>query len=144
MKHQLPFYTWRSDERRKQHRESQSGGRPLHFLMGIALQFFPGGAKFEPHFSTVKYFKITFEEWWNEIIFKNCDWIMTRGEIILSVADTDGGAHVDKQLKEGYFNFSRNKGVNAGQGEIEYELNSPAFTAIRQFAYEIEKTFDNP
>jgi hypothetical protein len=112
--------------------------------MGIALQFFPGGAKFDPHLSTVKYFEVTFEEWWNEIIFKNDDSIMTRSEIILSVADTDGGAHVDKLLKEGYFNFSRSKNVTASQGGTEYKLNSPAFAAIRQFAYEIEKTFDNP
>ena len=141
LKQKIPFYTWMSDERRIQERKNQEKGKVLHFRLGVATDFSPNGVRFAPRFVTVAYFKVSFEEWWNEIIFKVGDFILTRGEIILSVADNDGGAHVDKQLKEGYFRFSRNQNVNASQGVVEFKLNSPAYVAVRQFAYELEKSF---
>ncbi len=140
LKQKLSFYTWRSEERKKQDRINREKGLVQHFGIGIATLFFPGGAKYVPHFATVEYFKVSFEEWWSEVIFIIGEFILTRGEIILSVADKDGGAHVDKQLKEGYFRFSRNQNVKASQGEVEFKLNSPAYVAVRQFAYEVEKS----
>lgn len=142
LKQQLPFYTWMSDERRIEERKNKMKGKTLHFRLGIMIGFSPNGAKFLPRFATVPYFKVSFDEWWNEIISKIGDLELSRGEIILSVADNDGGAHVDKLLKEGYFKFSRNQNVKANQGDTEHYLNSPAFVAIRQFAYELEKSFE--
>jgi hypothetical protein len=88
---------------------------------------------------------IPFGEWWNRPIFRNDDGqLLTRSDLVRSVADQDGGAHVDPGLNEVYARLSR----EAGMGWI-YEgpagahlVRPPELAAVRQIAHEVIKTFD--
>ncbi|AEG19230.1 hypothetical protein [Methanobacterium paludis] len=88
--------------------------------------------------------KITFSKWWNELIVledsnKNP---FTRKNLILTVSNKDGGAHVDSELNEEYVNLTRNESIgwmyanNAGEGYIM----GAELTTIRQIAHEVLKS----
>jgi len=51
---------------------------------------------------------IPFVQWWNDPVLKDQQGrTFNRRELILNVADTDGGAHVDPELDEKYMELSR-------------------------------------
>jgi hypothetical protein len=91
------------------------------------------------------YKKREFNNWWNRVyIFKDKNGnLFSRKDIILEVADTDGGAHIDPNLNQDYANLSRFNSlawryVNK-KGE-DKPLPSPVPPAIRQIAHEVLKT----
>lgn len=45
---------------------------------------------------------VPFQDWWNKVVFASASHKMTRKTLILNMADTDGGAHVDPQLNSEY------------------------------------------
>lgn len=47
------------------------------------------------------------EAWWNRILFIDGDIEFSRKKLILCIADTDGGAHIDKGLEQSYFALTR-------------------------------------
>ncbi len=56
---------------------------------------------------------ISFVSWWNDPILKdNLGRTFCRRELVLHVADTDGGAHVDPELDEAYMALSRSNALN--------------------------------
>ena len=88
-----------------------------------------------------------FNNWWNlDIIIsdqkKN---LFTRSEIILNLANTDGGAHVDPELKESYFDISRSNSigwkVHNRSTKVDKSINNPIPPSIRQISYETILTF---
>lgn len=88
---------------------------------------------------------VSFDEWWNRPIFRNDDGkVLTRSDLVRSVADQDGGAHVDPGLNEVYERLSRGSGMGwtykgpAGAQRVRV----PELAAIRQIAHEVMKTFD--
>lgn len=51
---------------------------------------------------------VRFQDWWNEPIIRDADRrTFSRRSLVLNVADTDGGAHVDPELDEEYMALSR-------------------------------------
>ena len=46
--------------------------------------------------------KLDFQGWWNEVIFKFSDAQLTRKDIVLAAANTDGGAHYDPKIRNKY------------------------------------------
>lgn len=79
------------------------------------------------------------DEWWNEPILRAGDNRYTRGEIIKDVANTDGGAHVDPELREAYDHLWRSglRGATASHGIV---VRGPAWELMRQIGYEIQVT----
>jgi len=89
--------------------------------------------------------KIPFDNWWfKNIVYKdNNKKTFTRSSIVLNVADTDGGAHVDPNLDEAYAKFSKFNTLGWKYfkgGTAEEFRNTPVLPSIRQIAYEILKT----
>lgn len=88
--------------------------------------------------------KIGLVEWWNEPVLKDQQGrVFNRRELILNVADTDGGAHVDPELEEAYMDLSRNNSLGwlFGDGKIEKALEGRAELAcMRQIAHELLMT----
>lgn len=86
---------------------------------------------------------IQFEEWWGRVIFvdKRAQ-RTTRKDMILAMANQDGGAHVDTQLDQKYASLSRENalGWNYVGPKGKFELESPVFAAARQVAHEVLKT----
>jgi hypothetical protein len=83
-------------------------------------------------------------DWWNEIIIRDGRGAtFTRKEIVLHVADKDGGSHVDPKLDQDYVELSRKNslGYFAGNRSERHPLTRPELPTLRQIAHEVLKTF---
>lgn len=109
---------------------------------------------------------IGFDTWWNETALDDRrGGKLSRGDVILCVADNDGGAHLDDHLPQKYAAISRLNSLrveSAGDSvSIEFSvppaaatidppldphfdpfsLKNPVYATVRQIGYEIQKTF---
>jgi len=92
---------------------------------------------------------LSFPKWWNMIVIvakgnkKNI--AFSRRELVLYVANTDGGSHVDDALDEKYMALSRWNaiGIVTIQDEIEKPIDNPVLACIRQIAHEVLRTLQN-
>ena len=94
------------------------------------------------------YRKRSFNNWRNRVyIFKDKNGeLFSRKDIVLGVADTDGGAHVDPQLKQNYTNISRFNSLAfryVNKNGEDKPLPSPIPSAIRQITHEVLKTLND-
>lgn len=79
---------------------------------------------------------VPFNDWWNRPIFQIGEGqILSRCNLVLSVANQDGGAHIDPALDEAYNRLTR-------ENAMGWSIRSPELAAIRQIAHELIKTFD--
>jgi hypothetical protein len=86
---------------------------------------------------------VTFAEWWDMPVIKDQgNAIFTRRQIVLHVAETDGGAHVDPKLDEAYLRLSRENSLGwvLSDGNIEVPFPGPELRCMRQIAYEVIST----
>jgi len=88
---------------------------------------------------------ISFEEWWNGIIFVDRkDNKTSRKDLILAVANKDGGAHVDPVLNEKYADLSRRNSLAWRFSSVRGDapLEGPEKATIRQIAHEVLKSLN--
>ena len=86
---------------------------------------------------------VDFEEWWDKDVFvDNKGRRLSRGQLVLTVADQDGGAHVDPEIDGIYADLSRNNSLawEAINGQEKRPMEGPERAAIRQIAHEMLKT----
>jgi len=114
-----------------------------HGLVGMRIS--NEGAQYIAHlddsFKGMKLIK--FPDWWNDIIISDSKKNQfCRRDLILSLANKDGGAHVDPKLTDKYADLTRNNSIgwvfNSGtssEGMADIELHS-----VRQMACEFLKT----
>lgn len=111
-------------------------------LVGVAF----GGAEpsFVPNLDSGAMPRWTpFADYWDEIIFIDREEnSFTRKDIILAVANQDGGSHVDPGLDPKYKELSRNNSLGHFKGrEQTWEgLKGAELASIRQVAHEMLKT----
>jgi len=89
--------------------------------------------------------QVSFEQWWHGVIFVDRGGHeTTRGDLILAIANKDGGAHVDPVLDEKYANLSRRNALawrfSGPRGDVP--LTGPEKAAMRQIAHEVLKTLN--
>ncbi len=91
--------------------------------------------------------KVSFDDWWGKMVFKDSKGsIFTRGDLIKTVANREGGAHVDPKLDEDYVNLSKYNSlgwkcvVRKGDVITQADMGNPVFPSIRQIAHEVVKT----
>ncbi|MDD5639402.1 MAG: SEC-C metal-binding domain-containing protein [Candidatus Pacebacteria bacterium] len=116
-------------------------------LIGIYLG--SGANGFVPNFESMPKETITgyvdFNHYWNEIIFidkeKNNH---SRKDVILSVANKDGGAHVAPGLDEKYAKLSRQNSLGwmSSNDKKWLPVSGAELAAVRQIAYEILRSLD--
>lgn len=87
-----------------------------------------------------------FETWWSKPVLKdNQARIMTRRDLILNMADKDGGAHVDPKIGSTYNDLKKNNSmgwvVSTPGGKIP--LESAECVSVRQIGYEILHSIRN-
>jgi hypothetical protein len=86
---------------------------------------------------------LPFADWWDMPVFRdNKGKTFTRKELVLSVANKDGGAHVDPALDGEYAELKQGNPMGwkyVSQGVVK-RAHSPAEPALRQIAHEVLKT----
>jgi hypothetical protein len=89
---------------------------------------------------------VDFDNWWdNKVVI--CDKFkktFTRRKLILELADTDGGAHVDSSIKENYWKQTRENSINwfvHDKTGRPIPIENPVPLCIRQIAHEVIQTF---
>lgn len=83
---------------------------------------------------------LTFRDWWNELVIDDKSFIFTRKDIVLTVANKDGGAHIDEKINQKYWNLAYNNslGWKVFNGTNEYDfINNVAYASIYQIASEL-------
>lgn len=112
------------------------------------------GAKYEPILDEKTpghlWRALIFKDWWYEIVIDDKKNKFCRKDLVLEVANKDGGAHIDPELNEAYYKLTRENSMgwkfSNGKFEKDFE-NSPVLPSIRQIAFEMLKTleryFDN-
>jgi hypothetical protein len=86
---------------------------------------------------------IPFTDWWKtEIVCLTAGVRMTRKSLVLAVANTDGGAHVDASLEPDYTTIKTGAGLvatfqPAGGNPVLIPLESHSVATLRQIAYEV-------
>jgi hypothetical protein len=87
--------------------------------------------------------RVNFDTWWNKIVFvDNQGRKLTRKDLVLSVAEQDGGVHVDPGLNLLYAAVSRSNSlawVTFSQGSLQ-PMGNPIPAAIRQITHEVLKS----
>ena len=87
--------------------------------------------------------KLPFINWWEtEIIFSSHNSFLTRKDLVLSVANKDGGAHFDQKVQKKYADFRHTWSggstlVGTKSGIKRGYDNIPIYPAIRQIGYEL-------
>lgn len=73
----------------------------------LSMKLSHEGIYYCPDYNNTRTFFLKFEDWWNEIIFDDKENYFTRKDIILSIANQDGGTHVDPYMKESFAKFTK-------------------------------------
>ncbi|MFC1638838.1 SEC-C metal-binding domain-containing protein [Patescibacteria group bacterium] len=84
------------------------------------------------------------KEYWNRVIIKDASGVeFTRADIVLKVANEDGGAHVDPGLTDKYAKLSRENSmqITSGEGGMEKSVEGIEHAVIRQVGHEVLRTF---
>lgn len=113
-------------------------------LLGIAIGSNHSG--YVPNLDSDKDVRwVPFQKYWNEIIFVDQENnSFTRKDIVLAVANQDGGSHVDPGLDPKYEKLSRNNSlgwITGGDGSWG-GLKGAELASVRQIAHELLKTLD--
>ena len=116
------------------------------FDITIVVKHFDGvNAKYCPVFdkTPVPMVQTDFEKWWNTPVIRDAkNQTFTRKDLVLYIADQDGGAHVDPALDTKYAVLSRKNslGWSYFEGATKKPLSMPERASIRQIAHELLKT----
>lgn len=82
-------------------------------------------------------FLLNADDWWNQIIFDDKQYQLSRRDIVLAVANKDGGAHVDDKLSNKFADLVKNNSLGL-QTMVGQPLDgNPAYNAIRTIADEL-------
>ncbi|MGE5496483.1 MAG: hypothetical protein ACM3Q2_00310 [Syntrophothermus sp.] len=87
--------------------------------------------------------KIDFDKWWTSpVIIASSNYkkrYFSRQNLVLNLANTDGGSHIDPEIEVDFYELSRNNSIGfvAVAGKSEYPLLNPEFPSIRQITHEL-------
>jgi len=119
-------------------------------LAGIKTTFGPDGTtRFYPVLGDLSPERqgprIKFPQWWNGEVIRDGQGIpFERRDLVLGVANLDGGAHVDPELKKAYaaLTRARSHGWRLFSESGEDVTNDLVLANVRQIAWELETTMD--
>ncbi len=88
---------------------------------------------------------IPFVDWWAQTVYRDTRGrTLSRRELTLTMANQDGGAHVDPGLEPRYHGLSRGPGldIQAFVGDQAWEFTGTELASVRQIGHEVLKSFD--
>lgn len=119
-------------------------GLVYHIISFNSVYFIP---KFNDIPSCFPVKHLNFDDWWNSVIIRDYDGReLTRRELILNAADTDGGAHVDSELNETYHFVSRQNSLTwkfKKDNQSESPVTGVELASICQIGYELTAALDS-
>ncbi|WP_379653779.1 SEC-C metal-binding domain-containing protein [Pseudoxanthomonas sp. UC19_8] len=114
----------------------------------VAMRIGDGGAKYVAMLDDSPFLpfpEADFKTWWASIVFKDGkQQTFSRRDIVLRVANQDGGAHVDPELNSAYSDLSRNNSLGwvYSDGNTETPMEGPEKAALRQICHEVLRSLD--
>jgi hypothetical protein len=81
-----------------------------------------------------------FPDWWNQIVIVDSKKSkFNRRDLVLALANKDGGAHVDPELDQAYADLTRNNSIGwvFSDGKEERPMGDVELFSVRQIAFEI-------
>lgn len=88
--------------------------------------------------------KRSFYDWWNRAVFFDGQRrLLSRRELVTTMADQDGGSHVDSELEARYYDLTRRNSLGWEKGvgsEPPRPMSGPERAAIRQIGHEVLRT----
>lgn len=87
--------------------------------------------------------KASFNEWWDEkVIVDYTGGVFSRKDLVLTLANKDGGAHVDPKLDATYAALTRKNSLGwiASDANGERPMEDVELHSVRQIAYELFQT----
>ena len=88
--------------------------------------------------------KVDFDTWWNEIVFRDSTGhSLSRRDVVVTMADQDGGAHVDRSVNKEYSKLSKGEYLGhkySQNGKHWFNMQGAELTTVRQIAHEVLKT----
>lgn len=90
------------------------------FYSGLTIQLTKDGIRHVPmlDLSHPRQTEVSVEDWWNTILLMINEEEYTRKEIILGLANKDGGAHVDPDIGTRYHKLTRDIKIFETQGSV--------------------------
>lgn len=86
--------------------------------------------------------KIPFDVWWSATIFSDGQKrILSRADVVLTAADQNGGAHVDRSIREDYAELRYRNSLGILTHNNVPPSGDPVYASIRQISHEVLKTF---
>jgi hypothetical protein len=89
---------------------------------------------------------VEFEQWWEPVILTDQEGNeFSRRSFVLALANQDGGAHVDPELRPGYAALVKENSLGrsgAGPGQAPQPLLNIALASVRQIAHELLRTLE--
>ncbi|WP_421142345.1 hypothetical protein [Aeromonas dhakensis] len=87
--------------------------------------------------------KVFFPDWWNQVVLTDAQGSkFSRRMLVMVVANTDGGAHIDPEIDVTYADLSRNNSIGYAVGKSDViksmvPIDKVELACIRQIAYEL-------
>jgi hypothetical protein len=108
----------------------------------LTISLAPPSMILKPLLAASRFTTVRFEEWWEgERVFRHDEKEFSRKKLILSVAEKEGGAHVDAESEEFYAAIESGvKGYNMNLQSGIVQVENYPFSMIRQFGHEILQT----
>lgn len=117
---------------------------------GLAWLEFPSARHMAPLDRATVFGRRPFDAWWTGLAIRVPDTDtgnprdFRRSDLVLTVANKDGGAHIDPDIDRTFFELTRNSAlgeVAVGGKKVEWDSN-PVPCALRQIAYEFLRTIE--
>lgn len=125
-------------------RDGQPGRQSRAIGAGLATMMSTGGAwSFQPFFGDRPSRVVSFDEWWTTNVSRGPSGrSLARKDVVLALANKEGGAHVDDVLDENWAKITRSGSFKTVASGVATVLN-PAPAMMRQIAYEVDKTLSS-
>ena len=86
---------------------------------------------------------VPFEEWYQGVVFESKDHSFTREDCVESVADKDGGAHLDRTIPMDYHTFRQPTALQVLiDGQLAVFNQNPVYVSVRQIAREVLESWN--
>lgn len=106
----------------------------------LGIEFTNSGVKYVSLLDDCKMQFVSLDEWWNDSVIDDKDGnIFSRKDLVLEMANRDGGAHVDPNISISYARF-RDSGLRFEVNHGKKMGVHPERYAVRQIAHELLKS----